>query len=73
MALPSPQRYAFTTWGVRDKDSWLAKPPNAGDGTDQPLLFDNQGDPKPAFDAVEAAFMGARPQADPRPRPEDRY
>jgi endo-1,4-beta-xylanase len=57
MALPMQQRYAFTVWGVRDKDSWLRRAPNAGDGTDQPLLLDDQGDPKPAFDAVEAAFV----------------
>jgi len=73
MALPPAQRYAFTTWGVRDKDSWLCKSPNAGDGSDQPLLFDNQGDPKPAFDAVEAAFGSVRPAARPQARPEDRY
>jgi endo-1,4-beta-xylanase len=57
MALPSSQRYAFTMWGVRDKDSWLRKAPNAGDGTDQPLLLDDEGNPKPAFDTVEAAFQ----------------
>jgi len=81
MALPESQRYAFTTWGVRDKDSWLCKPPNAGDGSDRPLLFDNEGEPKPALNAVEAAFMGAqpdirpqaRPQTRPRATPEDRY
>jgi endo-1,4-beta-xylanase len=55
-ALPARQRYAVTIWGVRDKDSWLRRPPNAGDGTDRPLLFDDQGRPKPAARAfVEAA------------------
>jgi endo-1,4-beta-xylanase len=73
MALPPAQRYAFTTWGVRDKDSWLCKPPNAGDGSDRPLLFDNQGQPKPAFDAVEAAFAAARPAARAEAQAEDRY
>jgi endo-1,4-beta-xylanase len=51
-ALPSAQRYAFTTWGVRDQDSWLRHPPNNGDGTDAPLFFDDDGRPK----ACAAAF-----------------
>lgn len=59
MALPASQRYAFTVWGVRDKDSWLRRPPNAGDGTDQPLLFTDAGQPKPDFYAVETAFRRA--------------
>lgn len=55
-ALPVRQRYAVTIWGVRDKDSWLRRAPNAGDGSDRPLLFDDQGRPKPAARAfVEAA------------------
>ena len=56
MALPAAQRYAFTVWGVRDKDSWLRRGPNAGDGSDQPLLFDDARNAKPAFDALRAAF-----------------
>ena len=39
LGLPPWQRVAFTTWGLRDKDHWLRAAPNAGDGTDQPLLF----------------------------------
>jgi endo-1,4-beta-xylanase len=55
MSLPAHQRFAFTIWGVRDKDSWLRRPPNAGDGTDRPLLFDDDARPKPAARAwVEA-------------------
>jgi endo-1,4-beta-xylanase len=56
MDLPARQRYAFTLWGVRDKDSWLRRPPNAGDGSDKPLLFDDDGDAKPAFDTLLATF-----------------
>jgi endo-1,4-beta-xylanase len=56
--LPAPQRFAFTVWGLRDQDSWLRRPPNAGDGRDQPLLFDDAGRPKPAFNAVAAALRG---------------
>ena len=60
MDLPPVQRYAFTLWGVRDRDSWLRYPPNAGDGSDRPLLFDDQGAPKPAFGAVRAVFERGR-------------
>jgi endo-1,4-beta-xylanase len=58
MALPERQRYAFTIWGVRDRDSWLRRPPNAGDGSDRPLLFDDEGRPKPAARALVEAFAG---------------
>ena len=40
-----------TTWGVTDKDSWKNNWPIKG-RTDYPLLFDRNGQPKPAFDAV---------------------
>ena len=51
-ALPARQQFAFTVWGLRDGDSWL-KRENA---TDTPLLFDNAGRPKPAFEAVVSAL-----------------
>jgi endo-1,4-beta-xylanase len=57
-ALPARQRYAVTTWGVRDKDSWLTRPPRAGDGSDRPLLFDDAGAPKPAARAFVASLRG---------------
>lgn len=37
-----------TFWGVTDGDSWLNRPNRAN----YPLLFDRNGQPKPAFDAV---------------------
>jgi len=40
-----------TFWGVSDGDSWLNNFPTRG-RTNYPLLFDRQGKPKPAFDAV---------------------
>jgi endo-1,4-beta-xylanase len=40
-----------TFWGVRDGDSWLNDWPVRG-RTSYPLLFDRQGRPKAAFDAV---------------------
>lgn len=46
-ALPAPQRFGLTLWGLRDKDSWLRRE-NAADA---PCLFDDQGRPKPAAGA----------------------
>jgi endo-1,4-beta-xylanase len=40
-----------TLWGVTDSDSWLNNWPVRG-RTSYPLLFDRDGKPKPAFDAV---------------------
>jgi endo-1,4-beta-xylanase len=40
-----------TFWGVTDGDSWKNNWPVRG-RTNYPLLFDRNGDPKPAFDAV---------------------
>jgi len=40
-----------TFWGVTDGDSWLNNFPSRG-RTNYPLLFDREGIPKPAFDAV---------------------
>ena len=40
-----------TFWGVTDGDSWLNNWPVQG-RTSYPLLFDREGKPKPAFDAV---------------------
>ena len=57
--LPAHQRYAFTVWGVRDKDSWL-RGGKSGHPDDQPLLFDDDGRPKPALSAIEAAFARAK-------------
>ena len=41
----------ITFWGVTDGDSWLNNWPVRG-RTSYPLLFDRNGQPKPAFDAV---------------------
>jgi len=40
-----------TFWGVTDRYSWLNNFPAPG-RTNHPLLFDREGKPKPAFDAV---------------------
>lgn len=57
-ALPAGQRYAVTTWGVRDGDSWLTRAARGGDPSDRPLLFDDAGRPKPAARAFVQAVAG---------------
>ena len=49
-----------TFWGVTDGDSWLNNWPIRG-RTSYPLLFDRNGQPKPAFEAV---IKTARPKAE---------
>jgi endo-1,4-beta-xylanase len=46
-----------TLWGVTDASSWLNNWPVPG-RTNYPLLFDRDGRPKPAFDAVIKAARG---------------
>ncbi len=58
MALPERQRYAFTTWGLRDPDSWLVRDDGRGWTDDSPLLLDGEGRANPAFQAVAEAFGG---------------
>lgn len=53
-ALPERQRFAFTVWGLRDRDHWLRR----GGKLEGPTMFDNAGAPKPAFGAVASAFPG---------------
>ncbi len=49
-----------TFWGVTDGDSWLNNWPIRG-RTSYPLLFDRNGQPKPAFEAV---IKTARPKTE---------
>ena len=50
-----PLCLAVTVWGVSDKYSWLN---GATCATPQPLLFDDNYGPKPAYTGVLDAFMG---------------
>ena len=56
MALPERQRFAFTTWGLRDPDSWLLRDEGKGWKDDSPLLLDANGRANPAYQAVADAF-----------------
>jgi endo-1,4-beta-xylanase len=55
MALPARQRFGFTLWGLRDKDSWL-RGKNGTGPADMPSMFDAEGAPKPALEALIRAF-----------------
>jgi len=59
MALPERQRFAFTTWGLRDPDSWLLRAEGKGWTDDSPLLLDAGGRANPAYAAVAAAFSAS--------------
>jgi endo-1,4-beta-xylanase len=48
-----------TFWGVTDRYSWLNNFPAPG-RTNYPLLFDREGKPKPAFDAVIQAAKAVK-------------
>lgn len=56
MRLPQRQRYAFTAWGLRDKDSWLRLSPGFGDPDEAPTLFDDEGRPKASARALAAVL-----------------
>ena len=57
MALPPRQRFAFTTWGLRDPDSWLVRAEGKNRPDESALLLDAQGRANPAFQAVAEAFQ----------------
>jgi alpha-glucuronidase len=54
-----------TFWGVTDRSSWLNNFPIRG-RTNHPLLWDREGKPKPAFDAVVDGLRRQQPGKSPR-------
>ena len=57
-AVPEAQRGGLTVWGVHDSDSWLIRDLFKNNHQDWPLLFDNDYNPKPAFDGVADGLTG---------------
>ena len=57
MDLPRAQRFAFTVWGVRDRDSWL-RGANGERPWEHPLPLDDAGQPKPMFQALAEVLSG---------------
>jgi endo-1,4-beta-xylanase len=53
-SLPLRQQFDFTFWGLEDGKSWLKRENDA----DAPLLFDDDGRPKPAAQAWERVLEG---------------
>lgn len=51
--VPASKQFGITIWGMRDQDSWLYD-----GGTEWPLLFDNNFDPKPAYDGFVEGLQG---------------
>lgn len=47
--LANPLCKMFETWGLTDRYSWI---PDYTGKDDAPLLFDREGNPKPAYDAI---------------------
>jgi GH35 family endo-1,4-beta-xylanase len=52
-----PACEAVTTWGFTDADTWI----DAAFGTDQPLEFDQNYQPKPSYDGLIAGLRGTLP------------
>ncbi|WP_053975461.1 endo-1,4-beta-xylanase [Mangrovimonas xylaniphaga] len=51
--VPTNQQFGITVWGVRDVDSWLYD-----NGTEWPLMYDADFEPKPAYDGFKDGLNG---------------
>jgi endo-1,4-beta-xylanase len=59
-ALDEPAVIAVLTWGLSDRRTWLSRARPRRDGASvRPLPFDAQMQPKPAYEAIGAAFDAA--------------
>jgi len=59
VALDMPAVTTYMIWGVRDQDSWTGADQNA-------LLFDNDFDPKPAYDTLKTLLFKKQQATDVR-------
>ena len=66
LAVPACEE--VTMWGVTDRDTWLDSQPFYEPPT-RPLLFDEQFQPKAAYDAVAEVLAAGRPTAPPATAP----
>jgi len=58
VCLRIPACTGVTTWGIDDGDTWLDTfPLTQADAPNRPLLFDEFGQPKPAYDAAVSALL----------------
>ncbi len=55
VCLQAPNCTAFVTWGLTDRYSWI---PGYTKQPDAPLLFDESGQPKPAYRAIMDLLQG---------------
>ncbi len=61
--LMQPHCKGFQTWGMTDRYSWLNDPTKVGPNAD-PLLFDDNFTPKPAYYAVQEALRSVQLEAE---------
>jgi endo-1,4-beta-xylanase len=54
--VPANLRGGISVWGVRDSESWIPGTPDWKGNPDWPLLFDANGNKKPAYEGVKAAL-----------------
>ncbi|WP_299435505.1 endo-1,4-beta-xylanase [uncultured Aquimarina sp.] len=52
--IPTANKFAFTVWGLKDNESWLL---DFWGVPDFPLLFDDNFNPKPAYEGVIEGFQ----------------
>jgi endo-1,4-beta-xylanase len=68
-----PYCRAFQVWGIRDSQSWRINPDAPEDRAIAPLIFNDNGQKKPAYYAIQKAFADAlsSTKSTPTPRPTD--
>ncbi|MBN1698260.1 MAG: endo-1,4-beta-xylanase [Spirochaetales bacterium] len=57
--LDQPMCRALQVWGIRDNQSWRINPDDPVDRAVAPLIFDDSGNKKPAYYAIQQALLEA--------------